>query len=460
MSPNLPLAHSPAMRSFEAQWNARLTKRGPAANDALSGLRHEAMRRFLTLGLPGQRDESWRHTNLRGIEATSFGDVAYRELAGMPGAAARPRDQDSTSSALSFLDPANEFTTRVLVNGLPVFPETGNQCLTNIQFSRLQDKCKEDSNLLTQLSRLLSDSEQRRWSLLNSALFTDGLHIKIEGELATPVLLIHRTRGAEDWIATHPRVVIEASANARATIIEHHVAGGPKSLCNSATQLSIGDRAQIEHYRVFSTAPGTLHFDTLDIRQLQDSRCTQFTVALGGGMIRTHIETHLDQPGATFDNYSLLVGHEARHVDCVNVAVHAAPRTRSRQTARAIASGTSRVIFNSKVVVNQGAAQAESMQSSRGLLLSSTAEIDSRPQLEIHADEVKCAHGATTGRLDPDMLFYMLSRGLDRATAQSLLVYAFLDDVLTGMSLGSARSAIESELIAQLPDSELLRGFR
>ena len=113
-----------------------------------------------------------------------------------------------------------------------------------------------------------------------------------------------------------------------------------------------------------------------------------------------------------------------------------------------------------KVIVDAGAVRAESQQSCRGLLLSPTAEIDTRPQLEIHADEVKCAHGATTGRLDPDMLFYMLSRGLDRDTAQSLLVYAFLADVLTGMSVSSARAAIENALISQLPDSQILRKFR
>jgi len=133
---------------------------------------------------------------------------------------------------------------------------------------------------------------------------------------------------------------------------------------------------------------------------------------------------------------------------------------RSRQTARAIAGGTSRVVFNSKVVVGKGAMHADSQQSFRGLLLSPKAEIDSRPQLEIHADEVKCAHGSTTGRLDPNMLFYMLSRGLDRQTAQSLLVFAFLADVLTGVSVPAARSAMESALITQLPDSQLLRNFR
>jgi len=126
--------------------------------------------------------------------------------------------------------------------------------------------------------------------------------------------------------------------------------------------------------------------------------------------------------------------------------IPAAPKRRAP-----IASDSSRVIFNSKVIVKAGAVHAESQQSCRGLLLSPTAEIDTRPQLEIHADEVKCAHGATTGRLDPDMLFYMLSRGLDRETAQSLLVFAFLADVLKDMSVTSARASIENALIAQLP---------
>ncbi len=252
-----------------------------------------------------------------------------------------------------------------------------------------------------------------------------------------------------------------ASPGASATIIEHHVSQGEHTpLCNSATHIDLKADAQIEHYRVFATGAEATHIDSLDVRQDKGSRCRQFTFVLGGGLVRTTLEAHLNRPGAVLDSYALLVGYEARHVDCVNIATHRAPDTRSSQTARAIASGTSRVVFNSKVVVNAGAMHAESQQSSRGLLLSPTAEIDTRPQLEIHADEVKCAHGATTGRLDPDMLFYMLSRGLDRATAQSLLVYAFLADVLTGMSVPAARSAIESALIAQLPDSQVLQKFR
>jgi Fe-S cluster assembly protein SufD len=231
-------------------------------------------------------------------------------------------------------------------------------------------------------------------------------------------------------------------------------------LIDSSTHLALRQGAQLEHYRVYSTGAAATHVDSLNIQQDKDSRCRQFTVVLGGGLVRIALEAHLGQPGASLDSNSLLVGHADRHVDCVNIVTHGAPDTRSHQTARAIAGDSSRVIFNSKVIVDAGAVHAQSQQSCRGLLLSPTAEIDTRPQLEIHADEVKCAHGATIGRLDPDMLFYMLSRGLDRDTAQSLLVYAFLADVLTGMSVVPARAAIENALIAQLPDSQTLRKFR
>ena len=252
-----------------------------------------------------------------------------------------------------------------------------------------------------------------------------------------------------------------AAPGSRATIIEHHLnAGLGASLCNSFTQIELGAGAQLEHYRVFAGSDDSTQIDSLEIVQDRDSSCRQFTMALGGGLVRSALHSQLRESGAALDSYALLVGHGARHVDCVAVATHAAPATRSRQTARCIASGTSRAIFNSKVIVAEGASGADSQQSCRGMLLSASAEIDTRPQLEIHTDEVKCAHGATTGRLDPEMFFYLLSRGLDRDTAQSLLVFAFLDDVLTGMSLQSARAAIETALIAQLPNAALLGAFR
>jgi Fe-S cluster assembly protein SufD len=436
------LPQSAALRSFAAQWRTR-------SADSMVLLREEAMQRFLSLGLPTLRDETWRYTNLRSLAAQSFVDAPQKT-----------RNELEPNASLSLLGRGDRAASLLMVNGHPLMPASDG-LIKDIEISSLRDLAHHDPILLRRYLERLSDADQQRWVLLNTALFVDGLYLKITAPVATPLLILHVAAGDGPNEIAYPRVIIEAAPGASATVIEHHVAQGEFTpLINSTTQISLGQGAQLEHYRVYATGADATHVDSLDIRQEQDSRCKQFTIVLGGGLVRTALEARLDKPGAVLDSNSLLVGHENRHVDCVNIVTHVAPDTRSTQTARAIASDSSRVVFNSKVIVNAGAVRAQSQQSCRGLLLSPTAEIDTRPQLEIHADEVKCAHGATTGRLDPDMLFYMLSRGLDRDTAQSLLVYAFLADVLTGMSVPSAREAIENALIAQLPDSQTLRKFR
>jgi Fe-S cluster assembly protein SufD len=433
---------NPALRSFAAQWQAR-------SADALSPVRAQAMERFLKLGLPTTRDETWRYTNLRSLAAQSFVDAPRKT-----------RGEIEPNASLSLLDKTDRAASLLMVNGYPTMPVVDG-LISGMEIYSLREVARLDPNTLLRFLEPLSDADQRRWALLNTALFVDGLYLKITSRVSMPLVILHVATGDGADNIAYPRIIIEATPGSSATIIEHHVAQGEHTpLCNSNTHIALRQDARLEHYRVFATGADATHLDSLDIRQEKDSHCKQFTIVLGGGVVRAALEAHLDKPGASLDSHSLLVGHEDRHVDCVNIVTHGAPDTRSNQTARAIASDSSRVIFNSKVIVNAGAVHAESKQSCRGLLLSPTAEIDTRPQLEIHADEVKCAHGATTGRLDPDMLFYMLSRGLDRATAQSLLVYAFLADVLTGMSVTSARQAIENALIAQLPDSMTLRKFR
>jgi Fe-S cluster assembly protein SufD len=433
---------TPALRSFAAQWQTR-------SADSLSPVREQAMQQFLKLGLPSSRDDTWRYTNLRSLAAQSFVDAPRKT-----------RGEIEPNASLSLLDKTDRAASLLMVNGYPMMP-TVDGLISGIEIYSLQEVARVDPDTLLRFLDPLSDADQQRWTLLNTALFVDGLYLKIVSRVSVPLVILHVAAADGANNIAYPRIIIEATPGSSATIIEHHVAQGDHTpLSNSNTHIALRQDAQLEHYRVFATGADATHLDSLSIRQDRDSRCKQYTIVLGGGMVRTALEGHLDQPGAVLDSHSLLVGHEERHVDCVNIVTHGAPDTCSNQTARAIASDASRVVFNSKVIVEAGSVHAQSQQSCRGLLLSPTAEIDTRPQLEIHADEVKCAHGATTGRLDPDMLFYMLSRGLDRGTAQSLLVYAFLADVLTGMSVTSAREAIETALIAQLPDSPTLRKFR
>ena len=433
---------SAALRSFEAQWRAR-------GADALQPIREQAMQRFLKLGLPTLRDETWRYTDLRSVAAQSF-----------EAAPCEARGSIDPNASLSLVTPELGAATVVMINGCPSL-NADTSVINGIEISSIKELSRLDPKSMARFFPPATDADQRRWVLLNTALFVDGLYLKITRQVTEPLIILHVSTGERAHEAAHPRIIINAAPGSSATIIEHHIAHGDIApLNNSNTHISLARDARLEHYRVYATGAGASHIDSLDIHQAHGSHCKQFTIALGGGLVRSSLEAHLNAPGASLDSYSLLVGHADRHVDCVNIVTHAAPDTRSRQTARAIASDVSRVIFNSKVIVNAGAVHSDSQQSSRGLLLSPSAEIDTRPQLEIHADEVKCAHGATTGRLDPDMLFYLLSRGLDRETAQSLLVFAFLADVLTDMSVSSARSAIENALISQLPDSQILRKFR
>lgn len=432
---------SAALRSFETQWRNRVP-------DALQPIRDQAMQRFLKLGLPSLRDETWRYTDLRSVAGQNF-----------EAAACKPAGAVSAKDALSLLGSDEPAIRLRMINGCPI-PHAEIDSVNGLEINNIASILKRDSESLRRFFEAGSDSDQRRWTLLNTALFVDGLHLRITGPVSTPIVIEHLSTG-DTAQAAHPRVIIEALPGASAVIIEHRVSDGDAvPLTNSNTHIALARDARLEHYRVYSSGAAAAHIDSLDVHQGQGSECKQFTVVLGGGLVRCSLEARLEEAGASLESFALLAGHEDRHVDCVNIVAHAAPNTRSRQTARCIASDVSRVIFNSKVIVKAGAKNSDSQQSCRGLLLSPGAEIDTRPQLEIHADEVKCAHGATVGRLDPDMLFYLLSRGLDRDTAQSLLVYAFLADVLTGMSAASARAAMESALINQLPNSQTLRKFR
>lgn len=437
--PGTAAATSAALRSFETAWRAR-----PA--DPLATMRAQSMHRFLALGLPTGRDESWRYTNLRAIAARSFVDA--------------PRIAAGAAAAQSWLAGPGMAVIRI-VNGYPEIDDAAERPDAAFAARSLGAILAHDPGFLAARLAPVENLDEGRWALLNRALFVDGLYLRITGRVAEPILIVHSANSAGENCAIHSRLIVEAAPGAEATIIEHHL--GPAAhpvLANRATQIDLEAGAAIEHFRVFSGDERTTHFDALDLRQAADSRCRQFTIVLGGALVRTNLRARLGATGATHDSYALLVGHDARHVDCVNTIVHAASRTHSTQTARAIGAGTSRVVFNSKVIVDRGTVGAQSRQSCRSLLLSPTAEVDTRPQLEIHADDVQCAHGATTGRLDPDMLFYLLSRGIERPAAQSLLIYAFLDDVLTGISSAPARRAIEDALIAQLPDADLLRTFR
>src|SRR5271170_5637600 len=331
----------PAMRSFAKQWQER-------PRDSLSPLRERAWQRFLKLGLPTTRDESWRYTNLRSLAAQSFVDAPHTT-----------RGEIEPHASLMLLGKTERAASLLVVNGYPVLPEDDR--IDGIEIRSLRDMALAEPSALLRFLEPVSDAEQQRWSLLNTALYVDGLYLRITAEVLKPLVILHVATADGAGNIAYPRIIIDAAPGSAATVIEHHVAQGEHTpVSNSDTRVVLGQNARLEHYRIFATDGRATHFDSLDIRQKKDSQCRQFTIALGGGLVRAGLEAHLDQPGASLDSYSLLVGSGERHVDCVNNVTHGAADTRSTQTARVIAGDSSRVIFNNKVIVKAGAVHAQS----------------------------------------------------------------------------------------------------
>jgi len=216
---------------------------------------------------------------------------------------------------------------------------------------------------------------------------------------------------------------------------------------------------RVDHLRLHQQRAGVVHVETLLARQARDSVYRQALFAVGGRIVRSNLRVRLEGAAAEAQLHGLFMVDGSRQADLYTLVEHAAPYTRSGQTYRGVASDRGRGAYNGRVLVHEGAAKADSQQSSRNLILSPLAEINVRPQLEILTDDVKCSHGATTGSLDADQLFYLLSRGIDQQTARGLLTFAFCEDVVARVTEDGLRRHIEQLVVHQLPDRDIIREF-
>jgi Fe-S cluster assembly protein SufD len=254
--------------------------------------------------------------------------------------------------------------------------------------------------------------------------------------------------------------VIEIGAGARLLLVEEFVGGGgAAALGNLAAELSVGAGAGLTHLRLHRHAPAAAQVETWVTRLDAGARYDQHLLALGGGLLRSNLRLSLDGRDADCRLNGLFLCDGERQADIHTQVVHEAPATRTVQDYRGIAADRGRGAINGRIVVRPAARGADARQQSRNLLLSPLAEINARPQLEIHVDEVQCRHGATTGTLDPAQLFYLLSRGLDPATARALLTFAFCQDVIGRLPLPALRTAVEGLVAGALPDRDLIRGL-
>jgi Fe-S cluster assembly protein SufD len=410
--------------AFDARWRE---------NDALIGLRRTAFERFAAAGFPTQRLEDWKYTNLRRLEARTFAPAT-------PGAVAIGEQR--------WID--NAGTRIVFVNGhwMPALSTVGAQ-LPGMTLLTLKQWSEHDPAAVAAFVAQTSRTQPGALEDLNLAFFEDGvvLDLGASAHPDQPIYIVHQWSDAATNVMSNPRVVVRAAANSRCVIIEHFVgASAGECFTNAVCDIEIAAGASVEHYRIQQEPARSFHIGHVNARIQQDGRYAAHDIALGASLARVNLTTTLQGRGAHVALNGLLAPLATQHLDSHTTIDHAAPHTTSDENYRGIAGDRGRGVFNGKVIVRPGAQKTDARQSSRNLLLAAGAEIDTKPELEIYADDVKCSHGATTGQLDATALFYLRSRGLDATAARALLIRAFAESVVTSIGPLAVRRHIEQLL--------------
>jgi len=407
---------------------------GDAAPGWVQSARRAAFERFAALGFPTTKNEDWHFTSVSAIADQEFvllssrsGDVERGELA-------------------PFTFGATDWHTMVFVNGR-FEPELSDldQLPAGVRLRDLASAWNELPELAEKVGRLTS-YENAAFTALNTAFMHDGavLEIARETEVAKPIHLLYVVDANAAKGMMHPRNLIVVGRHAKATVIESYVSTTDAMyLTNAVTEVNVGEGATLRHYKMQREGLRAFHVGTIEATQAKDSHYVSFSLATGGSLVRTNVYTTLagEGGGATLNGLYMLGGEQ--HCDHQTQIVHAQPNCFSRELYKGVLDGRSHGVFNGKVYVHPIAQKTDGKQTNNTLLLSDTAQIDTKPQLEIFADDVKCTHGATVGQIDQMALFYLKSRGIASALARRLLTYAFAADVLETIEIDEVREDLE-----------------
>ena len=297
---------------------------------------------------------------------------------------------------------------------------------------------------------------------LNAALADNGVAIEVAGDADAGVIeLVYLATAHDDARTAQPRVLVDVGPHAKLTLIERHRAlGEPADFVNLTTELRLARGAKVEHL-LLQRASSKMTLATGTYATLaENATFTSHAVHLGGSLVRADIHATLAGRGAHCGLYGLHLAGDGQHIDTQTRIEHAVPDTTSDEHYRSVVDRGGRSVFNGKVVIQPGADRSDAQQYNANLLLDKLAEADTKPELEIYADDVKATHGATVGKLDDEAMFYLRSRGIGEAEARAVLVWAFADSVLTKMPLKEVKHATEAAVLARLPHAATIQAYR
>ena len=431
--------HQGYLEDFE-KLAARASRNGGAW---VGDLRRRAMDRFRSLGFPTTRDEEWKYTSLealrraclRTVDAPASGPVDGRD----------PFDAGGWERyELAFPWTGKEATSA----------RAGDARDADLFIGRLADAVERRFSWVEAHLGCHADYDGHALRALNTAFVEDGAAVRLGRgvNLDRPVHLVFLADpGQAPNRIVHPRTLVVAGAGSRLTLVEAYAGSGDAVYCtNAVTEIVLEDDAEVDHYRLVREGGGTFHIGTVQVHQAPNSRYRSHSVTMGGAMTRVELNALLDGEGADCLLQGLYVAGGSQHVDSRTAIEHARPHGTSRELYKGVLDDRARAVFNGKIVVRKEAQKTDARQSNRNLMLSRDAEIDSKPQLEILADDVRCAHGTTIGQLEEDEMFYLRSRGLDAALARKLLVHGFAGEILDGVAIEPLRDGLTSRILSEL----------
>jgi Fe-S cluster assembly protein SufD len=404
----------------------------------LRELRRGAMGAFERLDFPTMKDEDWHFTNVAPIAEKIFGPPRAGETI-----------SDATAARFSY---GQSWNTIMFVNGRLVRIDEQSKSLAGAAITSLAAEIADDSEIVQRHLSKLAAPESASFTALNTALATDGVVIRIAADavLEKPIHLLFISDANAENTAIQTRNLIFAGRHSQSTVIESYVSvGGDNYFTNAVSEVFVADGARLGHYKIQAEARNAFHVGTIEVTQDRGSRYESFSFATGAKLSRTNVYTTLAGDAAEAILNGLYMVDGSQHVDHQTRIEHVAPNCPSHELYKGILDGNSHGVFNGKVYVHPEAQKTDGKQSNNNLLLSDSARVDTKPQLEIFADDVKCTHGATVGRLDETALFYMRSRGVGPAHAKRLLTYAFAADVLEKIELEPLREALEAQVLQQ-----------
>jgi Fe-S cluster assembly protein SufD len=400
----------------------------------LRALRENAFARFCEVGFPTTRDEDWRFTNVSAVAETPF--RISRDAVRISPRDLQPWRLEAAAYQLVFVN--GRFSAEL---------SSSANLAAGVHVSSLAQQIAESPKALEAHLGAYLDIQRDAFSALNTAFSEDGafIHIRRGAVLHAPIHLLFVSTGKGAPTMTHPRNLVVAEEESQAAIIEDYVSlDAGMAFCNTATELVARDNSVISHYLIEREDTQAFNVSTLRIQQGRSANVASHSLLLGGALVRNNVHPVLAGEGGECLINGLFIGSGRQHLDNYMYVEHASPHCGSRQFYNGILDGHAHGVFHGRIIVHKNAQKTDAKQTNRNLLLSDDAQIDTKPQLEIYADDVKCTHGATIGQIDEGALFYLRSRGIDEVSARKLLLLAFASECLDRMKEDAPRKFVEN----------------